>query len=81
MTGGVFRRPWIRRPIRWVPAGGAAAAYLIEAEAGSFTLSGQEAELLAGYLITAEAGPFTLSGQEAELLAGYLINVYISCNL
>lgn len=44
--------------------------YTIEASAGSFTLTGNDAGLLAGRAISAAAGEFILTGNDAGLIAG-----------
>ena len=49
---------------------GSPASYTLTADSGSFTLTGQSANLLAGRRLTASAGSFALSGQNANLLCG-----------
>lgn len=50
--------------------GGASTAYTLDAEAGSFTLSGQTAELLRSRAFNAEATSYSLSGQPATFTRG-----------
>lgn len=50
--------------------GGSTTAYTLNAEAGSFTLSGQAAELLRSRAFNAEATSFSLSGQPATFTRG-----------
>lgn len=45
-------------------------AYTLTAAAGSFTLSGQDADVLRGVSLPASAAAFTLTGQSAGTLAG-----------
>lgn len=45
-------------------------AFSLTADAGTFTLSGQNANTLANRVVTGEAGSFVLTGQNAGLLAG-----------
>lgn len=45
----------------------AAGSYTLTADAGSFTLSGQDATLSKSRILTADAGAFTLTGQDATL--------------
>jgi hypothetical protein len=52
---------------------GGPTAYTLTADAGSFTLSGQDANLTIGRILTADAGAFTLSGQDAALSVGRVI--------
>jgi len=51
----------------------ATSGIIINAESGTFTLTGQDAGLLADRNIIAESGNFSLSGQDAELLTNRLI--------
>ncbi len=51
----------------------AGADYTLTADAGSFTLTGQAASLLASRNLTAAAGSFSLAGQAAGLLANRLL--------
>ena len=45
-------------------------ANVITADAGSYSLTGQDAGLLRGYLVTADAGAYVLTGQDATLSVG-----------
>jgi hypothetical protein len=59
---GVFTAPIVRLQ-----------SYALTAEQGSFSLTGQDADLLANRLLTAAEGSYSLSGQDAGLLAGRLL--------
>jgi hypothetical protein len=61
----------IRRPPIWsVPSG---ATYTLTADAGTFTLSGTDADVLLNRLLDADAGTFSLSGQDVNLLFNHLL--------
>jgi hypothetical protein len=51
----------------FVGPSGAAGAYTLTANAGTYTLSGQTAALTRSKLLTANAGAYTLAGQTADL--------------
>jgi hypothetical protein len=51
----------------------AAGAFTLTADAGSFTLNGQTADLRATRRLTADAGSYTLTGQDALLRRGYTL--------
>jgi len=51
----------------------AASGVVINAESGTFSLSGQDAGLLADRLLSSELGTFSLSGQDTDLLADRLL--------
>lgn len=53
--------------------GGGPTAYTLTADAGSFTLSGQDAGFVVGRILTADAGSFALTGQDAALRIGRVI--------
>lgn len=61
------------RPRRFFVPATISQAYQLTADAGTVSLTGQDASLLADRLLTAEAGSVTLSGQDAALLAGRLL--------
>lgn len=48
-------------------------AYVLTAETGSYTLSGQDADLLFNRLLTADVGAYTVAGQDANLIRGYTL--------
>lgn len=48
-------------------------AYTLTADAGAFTLTGQDATLTRDKVLTADAGSFTLSGQDATLTWGRIL--------
>lgn len=47
--------------------------YTLTAESGSFTLTGNDVNLLVGRTLTADAGTFTLTGQDVNLLVGRVL--------
>lgn len=47
--------------------------YTLTADPGSFTLTGQDANLLVGRVLTADLGSFTLSGQDATFSRSYVL--------
>ena len=48
--------------------------YTLTADAGSYTLSGQTANLLASRLLTANAGSYSVTGQDASLIVSRLLS-------
>lgn len=48
-------------------------SYTLVCDAGSYTLSGQDAATLVSYLLVSNAGSYTLTGQAANTLAGRLL--------
>lgn len=80
MLGGeavqLSRNPWqlfapqTRRI--WVP-GAVGGAYTVTADAGAYTLAGQDAALIKTRILTADAGAYALSGQAASVLVGRLV--------
>lgn len=47
--------------------------YTLTADAGAFTLTGQDASPLVDRVVTADAAAFTMTGQDASLLVGYAV--------
>ena len=56
----------------WAPAS-AGGAYTVTADAGAYTIAGQDAALVRGRIVTADAGAYSLAGQDAALKVGHLI--------
>jgi hypothetical protein len=48
--------------------------YTLTADSGSFTLTGQDVDLLASRLLAAASGSYTLTGQDVALLRGFLLS-------
>ena len=56
----------------WVPvSAGGATGYTLTADAGAYTLSGQDATLLKTRVLTADAGSYAVGGQDASVLVGH----------
>ena len=56
----------------WAPAA-AGGAYTLTADAGSYSLSGQDAALVKSRIVVADAGSYALAGQDAALLKSKLV--------
>lgn len=69
------RNPWqlFRRERRFYVVAPAPSGYTLTAAAGSFTLDGQAAGLLAARTLAVGAGAFSLAGQDAALTAARLV--------
>lgn len=52
---------------------GSGATYFLEAESGSFILTGNDADLLLSRKLIAESSAFTLTGNDAGLFRNYLL--------
>lgn len=71
----VTRNPWVLfEPQRFYFKGSPGGAFTLTADAGSFTLSGQDATLSKSRILAADAGSFTLSGQDAALSRSYNVD-------
>jgi len=65
---------WVSASIAIAPAaGGGGNHYTIEADGGSFTLTGQAAGLLHGRVLAAAAGAFTLTGYDVTFPRTYVM--------
>ena len=53
--------------------GAGAGGYTLTADAGAYTLAGQDATLLKTRIVTADAGSYAVAGQDASVLVGHLI--------
>lgn len=56
-----------------IQSGGGPTAYTLTCDAGSFTLSGQDATLTKTSILVADAGSFSLTGQDATLALGRVL--------
>lgn len=61
----------------WVPVSAATGGYTLTAEAGAFTLAGQDATLLKSKVLAADAGSFAIAGQDATLVYTPAAGAYI----
>lgn len=65
--------PISEQPISALAPASSGTAYTLTADAGSFALTGQDAEFLIGRILTADAGSFSLTGQDANLNIGRVL--------
>lgn len=59
----------------YFPAGAAAGSYTLVADPGSYTVTGQDADLRVARNITAEVGSYSYTGTAADLLKGFRIGL------
>lgn len=64
---------WITITMALRPAGGGGSTYTLDADAGSYAITGTAAALERGYLIDADAGSYAITGQDAALQQGYQV--------
>jgi len=60
-------------PVPLISAGGGGPTYTLNADGGSFTLTGQNADLLFGRVLAAGGGSFTLTGQDVTFSRTYVL--------
>lgn len=70
-TGG----GWVHVMVNIKAAGGGGSTYTLDADAGSYAITGTAAALEHGYLIDADTGSYAISGQDAALQQGYQVAV------
>lgn len=64
---------WTAVTVALRPAGGGGSTYTLDADAGSYAITGTAAALERGYLIDADAGSYAITGQDAALQQGYQV--------
>lgn len=52
----------------------AGPTYTLSADAGSFTINGQDANLIYGRVLVADSGSFTITGQDANFIRNYVLS-------